>query len=357
MLPISLLGPFAGALTDTLDRRKFLNLLQFLLACCALFTALSIYQGFVTYKLIAFMSLLVGTVGCAEMPTRQSLVSLVVPADELQEAIPINNMTFNIARLIGPAIGGYLLTEFGPAPCYLVNGLSFFCLIGGVQMIKADLSAKSRTTQPIMDLLLEGMRYTFRDVRMRTLFFLEALVAALGLAYLPLIPAIADKILHLDKRGLANCYVAVGVGALSALILMVKVKDREIKAQLIYGAMLIMGTGLILLSVTDKVYFAYPLFSVLGCASILQFNLTNTLFQTLSPPALRGRVLSMHVWALGGLGPFGVLFLGNVAKAAGIGQAIALGGICVLLGGLYAWYSPSWKKDLESRPFLEESVP
>lgn len=95
----------------------------------------------------------------------------------LSVAIPVNAMTFNLVRVFGPAIGGLLLAQLGVATCYFINGISFLALIAAVCAIRSDLSATKGEPQPIMDLLFEGMLYTFRDVRLRTLFLLEASVS------------------------------------------------------------------------------------------------------------------------------------------------------------------------------------
>jgi MFS family permease len=337
MLPVTIFGLFAGSLTDTLNKRFLLVVTQAIFALGAGFLAAATYFEFVQYWHIVVVALVLGTVSAIEMPTRQSIISKVVPPEDLAVAIPINALTFNMARLVGPAIGGVLLSSFGPALCYLVNGLSFFALIFAGLAIRADLRATEREPQPIWDLVVEGALYTWRDIRLRMIFVLESVVSMFGLFYLTQIPAIADKMLGVPETGLWGSYLAVGVGSVLALITVTTLSEKPVKALLLRLAITAIGAALIVLALTRSEWLAYPLFAILGFASVTMFNTCNTLFQTLSPERLRGRVLSMHIWALSGLGPFGVWGFGFIAQSYGLRMALELGGVLVLLAALYGW--------------------
>lgn len=346
MAPVSLLGPFAGTLADTLNRRAVLIAAQSIFAAGALFLAAATYWDFVQYWHILAVALILGVVAAVEMPTRQSLVSAVVPMDMIPRAIPINAMTFNAARLIGPAIGAVLLARFGPSMSYLVNGISFAALIFAVMAIRADLRAVPRKKEPIGDLLLGGVRYTFRHVQLRTLFLMEASVSAFGLFYLPLMPAIAKVHLGLGKEGLGIAMTFVGVGAMAALILLMTISHLPYKTFLVRLSMTLLALSLIGLGFATVPWVAYLCLAIAGMSGVIQFNTTNTLFQLLSPPELRGRVIAMHIWALSGLGPFGTLLFGWIAQAVSIPAAIWLGGGLVLGGAFLGWIHRSRLQDV-----------
>lgn len=339
MAPVSLFGPFAGALSDTFNKRKVLVFTQSVFGLCALYLMAATHFGFVEYWQILVVSAIVGCMGCLEMPTRQSVISRVVPAEEIPLAVPFNAMTFNFARIVGPAIGGGLLAAFGPEACYGLNGISYLALIIAVLTIRSDLTAGTREPQPMKDLLFEGMLYTFRDVRLRMLFILEGMVSVFGLFYIALMAAFAKDMLGLDKTGLGWAMTSIGIGAFSGLVLMVATSERPIKALVVKGSMTIMGLGLSALAFARTGAVAFPLLAVVGAAAIMQFNTTNTLFQMLSPERLRGRVLAMHIWALAGLSPFGILFFGWLAKATSLPMTLHVGGACVLAGAVFAWFN------------------
>ncbi len=369
-MPVFVLGLAAGSVADMFDKRRMLVITQALYAAGAIYLAIATEFKFVQYWQIVAVAFLLGVVSCIEMPTRQSVLSRVVPPEVLAAAVPVQAMTFNVARIFGPAIGGFLLAWMGVPACYMLNGISFLALIWAALAIKSDLSAPAREPQPIRDLVLEGMRYTFMDLRLRTLFILESLTATFGLFYIALMPAYVKEVMlarqeaiqHLsstavdllEKQTLGYSFAAVGVGALGGLLVATHIADGPHKAVLIRAAMWAMGFGLVAMSFVTGPLMAYPLLAVLGAASIVQFNTTNALFQTLSPDRLRGRVLSMHIWALNGLSPFGVLLFGKLAQSTrengalclgsltistpstGVALAMQVGGSIVLLGAIAA---------------------
>jgi MFS family permease len=336
-IPVSLIGPFAGALADVMNRRIVLVCCQLTFSLGSLFLAAAVHWGFIEYWQILMVASIGGIAGAIEMPTRQSIVSRVVPVEDLASAIPLNALTFNLARVIGPALGGLVYAVVGPQLCYLINGLSFFFLIFAVLAIRTDLRATEREAQPIADLVMEGMRYTFRDVRLRTLFVLEAAVSAFGLFYLAQMPAIAQDMLKLDEKGYGLAMTSVGIGAISSLLLVATFSHRPIKGLIVRISMTVFGVALALLGFATSPLMAFPLLALVGFCAVAQFNTTNTLFQLLSPDRLRGRVLAMHVWALAGLGPIGTIAFSWLAKATDLHVALQVGGACVLLAALWGW--------------------
>ncbi len=407
--PTALFGPFAGSISDIYNKRTVLVIAQALMGVCALFLASATHFGFIEYWHILATASVLGVVSCIEMPTRQSVISRVVPPEDLAKAIPLNAMTFNSARIVGPAIGGYLLASFGYSACYFVNGVSYLSLIFAVLAVRTSLSAEQQDPQPVKDLLFEGMLYTFRNRHLRTLFTLETFTAVFGLFYITLMPAIAREMLGLDKQGLGYAYTAIGVGALTGLLINASLADKAVKAVTIRIAMVILGVGLLILSTLQapqpwtppaahfpglplfahlEVAFrelwkvqsdahhtqmlfaptslaAYGVFVMTGMAAILQLNNTNTLFQTLAPSNLRGRVLAMHIWALAGISPIGDLAFGALAAATkegsltlgstsfslhrgGVPFCLEIGGACMLLGAAVAWLTRKGLAGLES---------
>lgn len=361
MAPISILGPFAGTLADTLDRRKLLIAAQGTFAVCALTVAFSIPRvsdGVLIYMLYT-VALINGIVGAFEMPARQSVISKVVPPEDLPAAVPINAMTFNLARVIGPAIGGLVLANFGAYACYLINGFSYAFLILAALAIRADLRAEQREPQPIMDLLFEGMKFTFRDPRLKTLFIMETIVSAFGLVYLSQMAAFAKDVLKLGEHGLGFALTCIGIGAIMGLLFTAAMADSKRKGTIIGSAMFSMAVALILLSFV-RGWPVFILFIVAGASTMMQFNTTNALFQTLSPPRLRGRVIAMHVWALAGMSPFGALLFGwlaNVTRSdnpnsvtGGLPLIILLGGCAVMLGAIWGYSVRDRLRNLEPLP-------
>ncbi|MBL8060559.1 MAG: MFS transporter [Chthonomonas sp.] len=335
-MPVALFGPFAGTFADTLNKRAVLIANQLVYSANALFLATSIHFGFLRLEFIYIVALINGFNTMVEIPTRQSLVSRVVPPENMASAVPMQAMSFNLARIIGPAIGGVLLAKFGPQANYLVNGLSYLALIFAATAIRADLSSVKRHSQPIIDLISEGVRYTWRDRRLRMLFLMECTVSIFGLAYIPLLPAFAVQELK-NPNLLGSIFTAVGIGAMTGLGTLIAISQRPIKRIIVKVSMTMMGIALILISLTHSLWVIYPMFALIGLSAIMQFNTTNTLFQTLSPERMKGRVISMHVWALNGSSPAALPLFGWLASNLSVGLAMRFGGAVVLAGALLAW--------------------
>lgn len=371
-LPVFLFGFVAGYFADAMNKRMVLVTTQLLYALGSIFLAAATQFGFIQYWHIILVALIMGLVGCAEMPTRQSIVSRVVPLEDLASAVPINAMTFNFARIVGPAIGGFILTKLGVPACYFLNGVSFIALIWAAMAIRTDLSVAPRAPQPIMDLILEGARYTLREPRLRTLLVLESITASFGIVYISLVPAYVDQALGFGTNSamaataISHSYTAIGIGAMAGLLLMTALSDSPHKANILRLSMVIIGVGLFGMSIIRIPVFAYVVMAFVGGCTVIQFNTTNALFQLLSPERLRGRVLAMHVWALNGVSPFGVLGLGWLANAtrlasppvalqsfipvAGVRLALLIGGITVVLGAVAALLSRKGLTGLNDGP-------
>lgn len=330
-MPVFLFGLVAGSFADRFDKRRVLVLAQLLFGINSLYMAAATYWHFIQYWQIIVIAVLNGSIACVEMPTRQSIVSRVVPIEDLAAAVPVNAMTFNVARIAGPAIGGLILSGIGVFGCYLVDGVSYLALISSVRTLRADLTPRGRTQGSIKDLVVEGALYAIRDVRLRTLWLFELATALFGLAYSALMPAYATDVLaNGDKdvaaRILSTAVVAIGVGAFAGLLIVTQLAHSRKKGWLIRGAIAMIAVGLLGLSLTKSVYLALPFLALAGAGGIMQLNTTNALFQTLAPERLHGRVLAMHIWALNGLSPFGVLMLGTIARATKGHAGVPLGG-------------------------------
>lgn len=352
-IPVAIVGPFAGLMVDIFHKRGLLVVTQVIFAAASGFLAVATYRGWITFDQMLIVAIITGFTSAFEMPTRQATLSSVVPFEDLSAAIPLNSLTFNSARLIGPAIGGILIGIGGPGLCYSVDAASYFFLIFAALAIKSDLSTRPRT-EPIKDLIFEGVWYTLRDVKLRTLFILESITAGFALLYLAVLKAYTQDVLHLNTTGYALSMSAIGIGTISALVMVSMRADQPDKKPLLLGSMATISVGTILAGFVHVWWIAIPLFIVVGGGIIIQFNTTNALFQTLAPPRLRGRVLSMHMWALSGIGPFGVLWLSDLAEATknssfflrGIPLGFVIGGVAVGLGAIWgtrqhrAWAIP-----------------
>jgi len=368
--PVFIFGFVLGYLSDTMNKRRVLVVTTALYAVGAMYLAIATYYKFIEYWHIVAVALITGLISCIEMPTRQSIVSRVVPPEDLAAAVPINAMTFNVARIVGPAIGGYILAKQGVAACYLLNGISFIALIWAAKAIRSNLAVAPRDPQPMKDLIFEGAIYTWRETRLRTLLILETITALFGIFYIQLVPAYVDQALGLHigsdaaKTAIAWAYTSIGIGAMIGLVVNIALSDTPHKRTIIQASMTIIAIGLLVMAFERVEWIAYTAMAFVGGATIMQFNSTNALFQILSPERLRGRVLAMHIWALNGLSPFGVLFFGWLATtsrnaaggivtampSSGVRLSLLVGGLCVAVGAVASYLSHRNLANLHEAP-------
>lgn len=336
MLPVTILSPIMGAVVDLFDRRKIIALTSIVLCVATAFNAYGATNHTLTIAQIYLVALIGGFVQTVEPTSRQTIVREVVGDQDLAQAVPLQAMTFNIAKSIGPAIGGVLTSAFGFATCFWANSISFLAMTFAALAIKTRIKEGERRPQPIKDLIFEGMLFTMRNPSLRMLFLMEGSLSLFGMPYFFQMPAIAKDFFHLEEAGLGVCYTANGIGALTGLITMATLSTRPIKTTVVRWAMATFAVALVAMCFTRNFVLALPLFAILGACSISMFNTTNTLFQLISPGPLRGRVLSMHLWAIAGLAPLGNLWMGWFADTFGLPSALLAGGIAVAVGAVLA---------------------
>lgn len=347
MIPVTFLGPIAGGVVDALDKRKLLVITQIVLAIGPLVLAVLAHLHIAKVWHIEVVALVSGATGAFEMPSRQSVVGTVVPPEDLSAALPMQALPFNLARVVGPAIGGWLVARFGAESCYLLNGLSFGALVFAALAIRADLKPKNKGVVPLLSLVQEGWHYVTREDRLRRLFLYETALSFCGLFYLSMLPAIAKDILRFGPDGLGGCYTANGVGAVLALAIISTFSSKPFKGTMVKIGVTLFALALVALAHARTGAVAYPIFAVLGFSAVIVFNTTNLLFQLISPVGLRGRAISMHVWAISGIGPFGVYLFGQLSQKVGIDAALQAGGGLLLAVSGFAWLG---RRTLEADP-------
>lgn len=335
MVPVSIFGPILGVAADMYDKRKLLISCMLASAVGPLFLGIAQVGHFIHYWMFLVVAAASGLIQCIEVPTRQSIVRSVVSEQDLAAAIPAQASTFNLARIVGPSIAVFFLIRLGPEACFWINGLSFFALAYAAWTLKTNLEPLSARVEPIKDLVLEGIRYTFQDKRLRMLFLMESATAVFGTFYMSQMSALSKQHLGLSKAGLNVAFTSVGIGALLGLLLTASLSRKNIKGQLVLAAMACMSLSIVAMGIIRVPAISFLILAISGACTIIQFNTTNTLFQLMSPANLRGRVISMHMWAISGIAPLGVLVFGFISEWYGLSVALVAGG--TILAGIAVW--------------------
>jgi MFS family permease len=330
-VPMLFLAPIGGALADRWNRRNILLITQSLFALSAFALAALTYAGAIRYEYIVALALLNGLVLTVDLPTRQSLVAHLVPRADLANGIALNAAAFHTARILGPAIGGLLLEWVGAAPCFLVNALSFSAILLALLSLRIQPSTDGRAPTGILQSLREGVAFV-RARRGLMLLWLNVLVlSTFGLSYLVLLPVFAAEVLQVGKTGLGQLYTFAGIGSLAGLLLTARLSGEVPRGGLVILAANGFAWSVIGFALTTHPLLAKGLLMLAGMFGVMQLVSTNTALQTAAPDYLRGRVVSLHTWAINAPAPFASLLIGKLAQLWGAPTAVAVStSVCAL---------------------------
>ncbi|MFH0838580.1 MAG: MFS transporter [Candidatus Omnitrophota bacterium] len=330
-LPILLFSLVGGLVADHMNKRNLLILTQGLSMVFALLLGIMVSFKLANFWNIALIVSALGVVNAFDMPCRQSFVVEMVGKDDLDNAIALNSLIFNSARIIGPVVAGFLVSSFGVESCFYINGISFIGVLIGLLMMKGDFSVKKSLDTNMLPGLFDGARYVWSNKRIRSLIILVATTSIFGMSNIVLMPIFARDILMVGSRGLGVLMAFVGSGALCAGLTLAYVSQRRQRDLLVTIGGIVMSLSLICFSHSKVFIFSVAMLFMIGWGLIIQTASVNTILQISTPDNLRGRVMSFFVLMFLGMTPIGSFFVGLLAHWFGAPTAVALNGIACLL--------------------------
>ncbi len=334
-LPTLILSILGGVVADRLPRRRLLLFTQSSAMTLAFVLGILTLTGTVQIGHVMALALLLGTVNALDMPTRQAFVVELVGREDLQNAIALNSAAFNSARLVGPAVAGLAIGWVGLAGCFFLNGFSFLAVIGVLLTIRAGSRAVARGVQAssVAADLREGLEYVVHTPIVRFIILMVAVVGTFGLNMSVLIPVLARISLQVGPEGYGLLSSAMGIGALSAALLLASLGRIPRRRAYLASAG---GLGILqmLLLGVHQYWLALLILVGIGFSMIFFTTLSNTVLQTSTPDGLRGRVMSVYTTVFVGTTPLGSLFAGTIAEMWGVGMAFFACGLSALLMAL-----------------------
>jgi MFS family permease len=338
-IPMFILTPFAGVLVDRWDRHRTVVVTQTLAMCLAIIMAILVLSGSVTVWHIIIISILLGTVMAVDVTARQSLfVDLVDNKEDLGNAIALNSIMFNSARLIGPSIAGIVIVALGEGLCFLLNGISYIGLIAALLLMKIVTSRAETKRTDFWQELKEGLKYATGYIPIRYTFLLLALISFMANPYLVLMPVFAKGVLGGGAQTLGYLVGCSGLGALTGAIFVASQKSNQRLVKLIFGGAFSSGIGFIIFSFSRILVLSLVSIFIISFGIMMIISFSNILIQTIVDDNKRGRVMALHVFALSGMTPFGNLFLGSVSSRIGAPHTFLIVGLIVVLGALAYGY-------------------
>ena len=347
-LPVFLLALPAGVLADTLDRRRFLILVQVGLGLVSGMLALLAWRNALTIEILIGMAFL-GGVGAALMgPTWQSVVPELVPRNALRSAVALNSLGVNISRAVGPAIGGLLLAAFGAAVTYGVDLASYVLVIGALLWWKRPARPTDPLREHFFSALRAGLRFTRAHSKLHVVLLRAAVFFAFSSSIWALLPLVAKDLLKGGPSMYGVLLGAVGTGAIAGALAIPRLQERLGSDKLLLLAAVVTAGGMVMLCVLPVVQVALPLFLLLGAAWITALTTLGGVAQAILPDWVRGRALAVYQMVFNGALAGGSLVWGSVANQWGLTHALLAAATGLLLGAvaLYRLRLPKGDEDL-----------
>lgn len=334
-LPILLFAPLGGLWSDRYDRRRLLQLTQTLSLLQALLLTILTWLELVTPGLLIMLALLLGCINAADFPIRQAFsVQLVRHREDLPNAIALNSFLMNATRFVGPSLAGLVLSLTGEALCFLLNALSYLAVLMALAAIRYASPQPGQRT-PAVEALRQGFTYAFHHQRIRRSLLLVATTSFLVTPYTVLMPLFAKEIFNGDARTFGWLLGSAGLGALTASVNLARRTSTEGLSAFVGLTAPAAGLAMLLFSMTNQLWLAYPALMALGFCLISTIAGNNTLVQTQVDNDFRGRVMSIFSMAFLGITPLGSFAVGSLAHHIGVRPTLTICGLSMLVAGTF----------------------
>jgi MFS family permease len=333
-LPVLLVTLFAGVIVDHADRRRLIVTTQVLLMLSAFILAALTWTGVVRVEYVIILAAINGLVTAFDMPARQTFVVEMVGREDLPNAIALNSMIFNGARVVGPAVAGVLISVIGIAGCFFLNGLSYIAVIWSLLEMELVARELPRIGSAMFTRLREGFDYIWHHRASFYLLLLIAINAGFGMQYSVLIPVFARDVLHGGPRAYGFLLAAQGVGALLGAYVLASCRTpRGLRQNLIFG-LFGSAAGIFIFGFSSLMWLSLLAQMLIGAGLLNYMATSNTMLQLFVSDELRGRVMSMYTLSFIGLAPIGSLEVGFIGERVSPQIAVAASAVAALACGI-----------------------
>lgn len=344
-LPSWLFMLYGGVVADRIPRRTILIVTQTVMMILAFILAFLTLTGAVTPWSVIVLAFGLGVANAFDAPARQAFVLELIDREDLINAIALNATMFNGATAVGPAIAGFTYAAFGPAWCFMINGISFIGVIAALFMMKLKPMEKKLSHKSPLIELKEGFTY-LKDKRLiQLLMAFTMITATFGLSLVTLMPAWAVKVLHGGASTNGLLQSARGAGALVSALFLAAISRKKIKGKLITTGSFAFGIFLFIFSWVSWLPLSLLLLFGIGMANILILNVNNGLVQSSVSDEFRGRVMGIYSIVFFGAMPIGALLLGTMAEHLGEHLALIISSLVLFLFALSVYiFVPKLRK-------------
>jgi MFS family permease len=315
--PMLLFSLFAGVLADRFPKKKLIIVTQTVQMTQALLLAILIWTGHIRSWHILVMAGVLGLANTFDMPARQSFFIELVGKEDLGCAIGLNSSIVNIARIIGPAIGGIFITYLGAGWCFFLNGISFVAVLAGLFQIKGYAANVREKGESVFREIADGLKYVCSKT-----ILLEAVVSMLVVGTIAMntdviLPVFAKDVMGKQADGYSFMLSAMGIGSLIGSVFFAGRRESFFKKKILYKTSLLLCTFLIITGCTHNYYFSLLSLSILGIFNMIFMATVNSTIQLNSSDEYRGRAMGIYSLVFIGTTPIGNLMTGAVTERFG----------------------------------------
>jgi MFS family permease len=335
--PVLFLGPFGGVLADRFDKRRILLWTQFSYALVALTMSGLVFADVIQIWMVYALSVAGGIVTALDNPARQSFYVEMVGEDVLTNAVSLNSAVFTGSRIVGPAVAGILIASVGMAVCFLIDGLSYFAVIGALLAMRpGELHEQKRTTRE-RGHLVAGFRYVWETPQLKWPLIVMAVVFTFVFQWQILIPLLAERAFDSGPREFGIMSAAAGVGSFVAALWMA---NRNATPTMRRLAWFVIGTGVAMAAaaVSPTLWLAILAMVPLGVGAMAFMITGNTMLQLTARPEARGRVMALYGVVFLGSTPIGSPIVGWIGEHLGPRADMLLTAtIAIAIGVVVLW--------------------
>ncbi|MFZ0014951.1 MAG: MFS transporter [Acidimicrobiia bacterium] len=346
-LPLLLLAPVGGLVADRADKRKVLYVTQSLAGLIALTLGALVLTDVVQLWMVFALAGLLGVVGSFDNPARQTFVMEMVGRSRLTNAVALNSVLVNSARIIGPAVGGLLIVTVGIGWCFVINALSYVVFITAMALMRSDDIHRTDREQRQPGQLRDALEYVRGQPVLLTTLAMSAVFGLFAYEFEVVLPLFARFTFGGDADTFGTMFAAMGLGAVAGGLYVASRDTTPPRSILI--ACLALGAAMTATALVPSLWLSYVTLIVIGATSTAFLTMSNSVLQLESEPKMRGRVVGLRAMAVLGARPIGAPIVGWVGEHLGPRYSLALGALACFAVVSWAWGRMGAKSPLPTR--------
>ena len=325
-LPMTVVAPFAGALADRFSRKKLIVFSQIGSGILTLILGTLDLTGIVTFWHIMVIGIFNGSLMSINMPSRQAIISDIVPDSKLMNAISLSNSSMNLTRVAGPALAGFLILLLDTAGVFFVISIIYAFAAVTIGMVHYAPNRSAKSGKNVGRDVADGIRYAFANPVLRGLFIMSFIPVLFGFSYMVLVPAWAREALAIESDGLGILLMLMGIGATIGTLLLSVMGNIPRRGMVMLCASLAWGVALAVFAQVTSFSIAVPFLIFIGFTSSMYMSLNMTMVQLKADPEMRGRTMSISMMTFGMM-PLSAVPFGTLAEKIGTADSLTISGI------------------------------